>query len=235
MVAFGRSMTRPPTAMRSSPFQLQYARYRPDADHCCRSPTPSGVSSPVATSNASRKNSSGEPVMRAEGSGTTRSIASVRPSGDHAAPMTSAMSGIVIRSVQLNAPAPLGGVGFATRRGASVGDGEEDGLALGAAGPVYCAGSQPAARSASTASAARTPWPRCASVRVPTRHIPPVERYGGPHRTLGASGEYSSTVGRYIVRRLVIAIPTHIAITFVVFAPLSLAPTDPLAHFAADP
>jgi peptide/nickel transport system permease protein len=37
------------------------------------------------------------------------------------------------------------------------------------------------------------------------------------------------------VRRLIIAIPTLIAITFVVFALLSLAPTDPLAQFAADP
>jgi len=42
-------------------------------------------------------------------------------------------------------------------------------------------------------------------------------------------------VGRYIVLRLIIAIPTLIAITFVVFALLSLAPTDPLAQFAADP
>jgi peptide/nickel transport system permease protein len=42
-------------------------------------------------------------------------------------------------------------------------------------------------------------------------------------------------VGRYILRRLVVAIPTLLAITFVVFAILSLAPTDPLAQFAADP
>src|SRR5438270_2928915 len=42
-------------------------------------------------------------------------------------------------------------------------------------------------------------------------------------------------MGRYIVRRLIIAVPTLIAITFVVFAILSLAPTDPLAGFAADP
>ena len=42
-------------------------------------------------------------------------------------------------------------------------------------------------------------------------------------------------MGRYIVRRLIVAIPTLIAITFVVFALLSLAPTDPLAQFAADP
>jgi len=42
-------------------------------------------------------------------------------------------------------------------------------------------------------------------------------------------------VGRYILRRLLIAIPTLVAITFVVFAILSLAPTDPLAQFGADP
>jgi peptide/nickel transport system permease protein len=42
-------------------------------------------------------------------------------------------------------------------------------------------------------------------------------------------------VGRYILRRLLIAIPTLLAITFVVFALLSVAPTDPLAQFGADP
>ena len=42
-------------------------------------------------------------------------------------------------------------------------------------------------------------------------------------------------MGRYILRRLLIAIPTLVAITFVVFAILSLAPTDPLAQFGADP
>ena len=42
-------------------------------------------------------------------------------------------------------------------------------------------------------------------------------------------------MGRYILRRLLIAIPTLLAITFVVFAILSLAPTDPLSQFGADP
>jgi peptide/nickel transport system permease protein len=42
-------------------------------------------------------------------------------------------------------------------------------------------------------------------------------------------------VGKYILRRSIIAIPTLIAISFVVFAILALAPTDPLAQFAADP
>jgi peptide/nickel transport system permease protein len=42
-------------------------------------------------------------------------------------------------------------------------------------------------------------------------------------------------VGRYVVRRLLIAIPTLIVISFVVFAILALAPTDPLASFGADP
>ncbi|HEY8808311.1 MAG TPA: ABC transporter permease [Candidatus Limnocylindria bacterium] len=42
-------------------------------------------------------------------------------------------------------------------------------------------------------------------------------------------------MGKYILRRSIIAIPTLIAISFVVFAILALAPTDPLAQFAADP
>jgi peptide/nickel transport system permease protein len=42
-------------------------------------------------------------------------------------------------------------------------------------------------------------------------------------------------MGKYILRRLLIAIPTLLAITFVVFAILSLAPTDPLSQFGADP
>jgi peptide/nickel transport system permease protein len=39
----------------------------------------------------------------------------------------------------------------------------------------------------------------------------------------------------YIVRRLLIAIPTLLIISFVLFAVLSLAPGDPLAQFAANP
>ena len=42
-------------------------------------------------------------------------------------------------------------------------------------------------------------------------------------------------MSRYILRRLLIAIPTIIVISFVVFAILALAPTDPLAQFGADP
>jgi peptide/nickel transport system permease protein len=42
-------------------------------------------------------------------------------------------------------------------------------------------------------------------------------------------------VGRYVLRRLLIAIPTLIVISFVVFAILALAPTDPMAQFGADP
>src|SRR6266542_2107872 len=42
-------------------------------------------------------------------------------------------------------------------------------------------------------------------------------------------------MGRYILRRLLIAIPTIIVISFVVFAILALAPGDPLSGFAADP
>jgi peptide/nickel transport system permease protein len=42
-------------------------------------------------------------------------------------------------------------------------------------------------------------------------------------------------VGRYIARRLLIAIPTIIVISFVVYAILALAPTDPLSQFGADP
>ena len=42
-------------------------------------------------------------------------------------------------------------------------------------------------------------------------------------------------MGRYILRRLLIAIPTIIVISFVVYAILALAPTDPLSQFGADP
>ena len=42
-------------------------------------------------------------------------------------------------------------------------------------------------------------------------------------------------MGRYILRRLLIAIPTVAVISFVVFAILALAPTDPLSAFGADP
>ncbi|MDQ6601351.1 MAG: ABC transporter permease, partial [Chloroflexota bacterium] len=42
-------------------------------------------------------------------------------------------------------------------------------------------------------------------------------------------------MGKYIIRRLVTAVPTLIAISIVLFAIISLAPGDPLAQFAADP
>jgi peptide/nickel transport system permease protein len=42
-------------------------------------------------------------------------------------------------------------------------------------------------------------------------------------------------VGRYVLRRLLIAIPTLIVISFVVFVILALAPTDPMSSFGADP
>jgi len=42
-------------------------------------------------------------------------------------------------------------------------------------------------------------------------------------------------VGRYVARRFLIAIPTLLIISFVVYAILALAPGDPLAQFAANP
>ena len=42
-------------------------------------------------------------------------------------------------------------------------------------------------------------------------------------------------MGRYIARRLIIAVPTLVAISFVVYVILALAPIDPLSSFGADP
>jgi peptide/nickel transport system permease protein len=42
-------------------------------------------------------------------------------------------------------------------------------------------------------------------------------------------------VGRYVLRRVLVAIPTLALISFVIFLILTLAPTDPLGSFAADP
>jgi peptide/nickel transport system permease protein len=42
-------------------------------------------------------------------------------------------------------------------------------------------------------------------------------------------------MGRYIVRRLILAVPTLLMISFVLFAVLALAPGDPLSQFAANP
>ncbi|PDW00522.1 ABC transporter permease [Candidatus Chloroploca asiatica] len=42
-------------------------------------------------------------------------------------------------------------------------------------------------------------------------------------------------MGRYIIRRILFAIPTLLGISLVIFAVLALAPGDPLAQFAADP
>lgn len=42
-------------------------------------------------------------------------------------------------------------------------------------------------------------------------------------------------MGRYVARRLLIALPTLLVISFVIFAILALAPGDPLSQFAANP
>src|ERR687886_655073 len=42
-------------------------------------------------------------------------------------------------------------------------------------------------------------------------------------------------MGRYLIRRLLLAIPTLLLISFVLYAVLSLAPGDPLSQFAANP
>ncbi len=42
-------------------------------------------------------------------------------------------------------------------------------------------------------------------------------------------------MGQYIIRRLLIAIPTLLVISFIIFAILALAPGDPLAQFALNP
>ena len=42
-------------------------------------------------------------------------------------------------------------------------------------------------------------------------------------------------MGKYVARRLLIAIPTLLVISFVIFAILALAPGDPMAQFAANP
>src|ERR1700737_3851408 len=42
-------------------------------------------------------------------------------------------------------------------------------------------------------------------------------------------------MSRYLVRRVLLAIPTLLIISFVLFAVLSLAPGDPLSQFAATP
>src|SRR5690349_18189405 len=42
-------------------------------------------------------------------------------------------------------------------------------------------------------------------------------------------------MSRYLVRRLLLAVPTLLLISFVLFAILSLAPGDPLSQFAANP
>src|SRR5438105_15177959 len=42
-------------------------------------------------------------------------------------------------------------------------------------------------------------------------------------------------MSRYMVRRVLLAFPTLLVISFVLFAVLSLAPGDPLSQFAANP
>lgn len=46
---------------------------------------------------------------------------------------------------------------------------------------------------------------------------------------------HNGRVGRYILRRLLTAVPTLFIISFVVFAILALAPGDPLSQFGANP
>src|SRR3954470_6951971 len=42
-------------------------------------------------------------------------------------------------------------------------------------------------------------------------------------------------MSRYVIRRLLLAIPTLLLISFVLYAVISLAPGDPLSQFAANP
>ena len=42
-------------------------------------------------------------------------------------------------------------------------------------------------------------------------------------------------MSQYILRRCLLAIPTLLVISFVLFAILALAPGDPLSQFAANP
>src|SRR5215831_9722010 len=42
-------------------------------------------------------------------------------------------------------------------------------------------------------------------------------------------------MSRYVVRRVLLAIPTLLLISFILFAILALAPGDPLSQFAANP
>src|SRR5712692_10322090 len=42
-------------------------------------------------------------------------------------------------------------------------------------------------------------------------------------------------MNRFIIRSILIAIPTILGISFVIFAVLSLAPNDPMSQFAANP
>jgi peptide/nickel transport system permease protein len=53
------------------------------------------------------------------------------------------------------------------------------------------------------------------------------------HRRLDEDGGLE--LSRYLVRRVLLAIPTLLVISFVLFAILSLAPGDPMAQFAANP
>ena len=42
-------------------------------------------------------------------------------------------------------------------------------------------------------------------------------------------------MNRFIIRQILIAIPTILGISFVIFMVLSLAPNDPMSQFAANP
>src|SRR5713226_1969390 len=42
-------------------------------------------------------------------------------------------------------------------------------------------------------------------------------------------------MNQYVIRRLLVAIPTLLGISFVIFAVLNLAPNDPMSQFAVNP
>jgi hypothetical protein len=89
------------------------------------------------------------------GSTTIRSIASVRPFGDQATPITSAIGGRATGSVQAYASGPFGGVGVGERRGGSVGAGAGDTVAAGTGVALLAGGSHPTASIASATVTAR--------------------------------------------------------------------------------
>ncbi|HBY00001.1 MAG TPA: hypothetical protein DEG93_06545, partial [Gammaproteobacteria bacterium] len=59
-----------------------------------------------------------------------------------------------------------------------------------------------------------------------------MKRFAGvsPQTAFFIQSKYHYTVIRYIIRRLLIAIPTLLVISFVIFAILDLAPSDPTGN-----